>query len=51
MNDSTIKLTTPEEIQIWKSLNEKTSNLKIRVNELSTQLDQLSIQINEDNED
>ena len=51
MNADTIKLTTPDEIQLWKSLDEKSSNLKIKVNELSDQLNHLTIQINEDNGD
>jgi DNA repair ATPase RecN len=51
MNNDTIKLNTPEEIQRWQSLDEKSSNLKNKINELSERLDHLTIQINEDNED
>jgi hypothetical protein len=51
MNEDTVKLTTQEEIQIWKLLGEKSDDIENKVKKLSEQLNQLTVQINEDNED
>lgn len=50
MNIDPIKLTTTEEIKSWQLLKEKTDNLDIKIKEISSEINQLIIQINEDDE-